>query len=98
MGNPLPEFSRELKRHNCYFNSIYIADESNISFNVAPLALGQSRDCPLYDGLSDGEVTLKHRPELGFYYPSALKGSGVLSPERAGGRQGRQAALTLSRP
>ena len=33
------------------------------------------------------------------FYPAALKGSGVLSyPERAGGRQGRQAPLTLSRP
>ena len=33
------------------------------------------------------------------FYPAALKGSGVLSyPERAaGGRQGRQAPLTLSR-
>ena len=38
-----------------------------------------------------------------YFYPAALKGSGVLSyPERAGGRaggrQGRQAPLTLSRP
>ena len=33
------------------------------------------------------------------FYPAALKGFGVLSyPERAGGRQGRQAPLTLSRP
>ena len=33
------------------------------------------------------------------FYPAALKGSGVLSyHERAGGRQGRQAPLTLSRP
>ena len=33
------------------------------------------------------------------FYPAALKGSGVLSyPEQAGGRQGRQAPLTLSRP
>ena len=33
------------------------------------------------------------------FYPATLKGSGVLSsPERAGGRQGRQAPLTLSRP
>ena len=33
------------------------------------------------------------------FYPAALKGSRVLSyPERAGGRQGRQAPLTLSRP
>ena len=33
------------------------------------------------------------------FYPAALKGSGVLSyPERAGGRQGRQTPLTLSRP
>ena len=33
------------------------------------------------------------------FYPAALKGSGVLSsPERAGGREGRQAVLTLSHP
>ena len=33
------------------------------------------------------------------FYPAALKGSGVLSsPEWAGGRQGRQAPLTFSRP
>ena len=33
------------------------------------------------------------------FHPAALKGSGVLSyPKRAGGRQGRQAPLTLSRP
>ena len=33
------------------------------------------------------------------FYPAALKGSRVLSsPERAGGRQGRHALLTLSRP
>ena len=32
------------------------------------------------------------------FYPDALKGFGVLSsPERAGGRQGRQAPLTFSR-
>ena len=36
---------------------------------------------------------------MGCFYPAALKGSGVLSySERAGGRQGRQAPLTLSRP
>ena len=34
-----------------------------------------------------------------YFYPAALKGSGVLSsPEGAGGRQGSQAPLTLSRP
>ena len=33
------------------------------------------------------------------FYPTTLKGSGVLSyPERVGGPQGRQAPLTLSRP
>ena len=33
------------------------------------------------------------------FYPPALQGSGVLSSlERAGGRQGRQAPLALSRP
>ena len=31
-----------------------------------------------------------------FYLPPALKGSWVLSPERAAGRQGRQAPLTLT--
>ena len=37
--------------------------------------------------------------EFEIFLPAALKGSGVLSyPERAGGRQGGQAPLTLSRP
>ena len=44
-----------------------LADEHNIIFNITPLALGQSRDFPSCDfPSSDGEVTLKHRSEIGF--------------------------------
>ena len=44
-----------------------LIDEHNVKFNVAPLVLGQSRDFLSYDcPNSYGEVTLKHRPEIGF--------------------------------
>ena len=51
-----------------------------------------------YDCLSAKEGILENY-HCNQFLNKALKGSGVLSsPEQAGGRQGRQAPLTLSRP